>query len=225
MCIEIGSSFSYLRTTHLEVEGVLDDIEVDYDWQPSPCQRCSSFGHESGSCISMCETMATMGETSNQSLASESLVTEKVVEASSPPTDPVVLGLEHVRTECTIIPETSSGKHKAQAVDMLAREPANKEPVIADKTPIALFEERQVTRAPGAKPKFRSAPHAKKSISTSPPKCLNQFSALETSDEEVESLIAKAQQSRKTVHPWLLGASGRDLEPGGPQERAPKSPP
>ena len=154
----------------LEVEGVLDDIEVDYDWQPSPCQRCSSFGHEPGSCISVCETVATMGETSNQSLASESSVTEKVVEASSPPTDPTMLGPEHVRTECTIIPETSSGKHKAQAVDMLARELANKEPVIADKTPIALFEERQVTRVPGAKPKFRSTPHAKKSISTSPPK-------------------------------------------------------
>ena len=158
VCIEIGSSFSYPRTTHLEVEGVLDDIEVDYDWQPSPCQRCSSFGNKLGSCISVCETVATMGETSNQSLASESLVTEKVVEASSPPIDPAVLGPEHVRTECTIIPKTSSGKHKAQAVDMLAREPANKEPVIANSTPIARFEERQVTRVPEAKPSSTPLP-------------------------------------------------------------------
>ena len=32
VCIEIDSTFSFPRTTHLEVDGTLDDIEVDYDW-------------------------------------------------------------------------------------------------------------------------------------------------------------------------------------------------
>ena len=32
VCVEIDSTFSFPRTTHLEVGGTLDDIEVDYDW-------------------------------------------------------------------------------------------------------------------------------------------------------------------------------------------------
>lgn len=56
VCIEISSSFSFPRTTHLEVDG----IEVDYDWEPMPCQRCSSFGHEPGSCVSVSTTLAAL---------------------------------------------------------------------------------------------------------------------------------------------------------------------
>ena len=68
------------------------------------------------------------------------------------------------------------------------------------------------------KPTYRSTPHTKKGKAISPTKRLNQFSVLNSTDEEVESLILKAQQSRKTVHPRLLGAGGRELEPGGFRE-------
>ena len=43
------------------------------------------------------------------------------------------------------------------------------------------------------KTKYRMTPHAKKGGSSAPPKDLNQFSVLHASDEEVETLIAKAQ--------------------------------
>ena len=62
MCIEIDSTFSFPRTTHLEVDGMLDDIEVDYNWQPTPYQKCSSFGHEPGSCNSVSDSLAALDQ-------------------------------------------------------------------------------------------------------------------------------------------------------------------
>ena len=37
VCIEIESSFSFPCVTHLEVDGIQEDIGVDYDWERKPC--------------------------------------------------------------------------------------------------------------------------------------------------------------------------------------------
>ena len=58
VCIEIEASFSFPRTTHLEVDGLVEEIAVDYDWEPKPCPVCSSFGHEQGSCVSIGSLLA-----------------------------------------------------------------------------------------------------------------------------------------------------------------------
>ena len=58
--------------------------------------------------------------------------------------------------------------------------------------------------------------HPQKKLATrSPTDNSNAFSTLNSFDEEVEMLILKAQQMRKTIHPRLLGTSGRDIKPGG----------
>ena len=70
-----------------------------------------------------------------------------------------------------------------------------------------------------AKHKFKATPHSKKARPTSPSRTSNAFSTLSKLEVDVESLILKAQQSRKTIHPKLLGTSGRDIEPGGRLEQ------
>ena len=89
--IVINSNFSFPRTTLLEVDGTLDDVEVDYDWRPMPCQRCSSF-HEPSSCVTVYDTLAAMEETATHALATGSLETKEAVAApggtpTPPPSD------------------------------------------------------------------------------------------------------------------------------------------
>ena len=50
VCIEIEASFSFPRSTLMEVEGICEDIAVDYDEELKPYYVCDSFEHESGSC-------------------------------------------------------------------------------------------------------------------------------------------------------------------------------
>ena len=71
-----------------------------------------------------------------------------------------------------------------------------------------------------AKLKYKATPHTKKAYSVSPSRSSNAFSTLSEPEEDVESLILKAQQSRKTIHPRLLGTNGREIEPGGRLELA-----
>ena len=66
-----------------------------------------------------------------------------------------------------------------------------------------------------AKHKYKTTPHTKKAYSVSPSRSSNAFSTLSEPEKDVESLILKAQQSRKTIHPRRLGTSGREIEPGG----------
>ena len=78
------------------------------------------------------------------------------------------------------------------------------------------------TSAPFArKHKYKVTPHLKKVASGTHSKDSNAFIALNSFDEEVETLIIKAQQMRKTIHPRLLGTSGRELDPGGQPELVP----
>ena len=63
-----------------------------------------------------------------------------------------------------------------------------------------------------SKPVYKTTPHTRKGASASSPKGSNTFSVLGSSDEEVESLILKAKQTRKTVHPRLLGTGSHDSD-------------
>ena len=86
VCIEIEASCPFPRNTHTEVDGVQEDIAVDYDWEPKPCNVCSSFGHEHGSCVTMATTLATMKDTTqNTTQPTASLVGEEIVETPVPP--------------------------------------------------------------------------------------------------------------------------------------------
>ena len=114
------------------------------------------------------------------------------------PSSPEIASPTQVDTSKEVIP-----KKQHVVGETISSTSIEKRRVVLDSTPKA------------TKTKYRTTPHAKKGTSSSPPKDLNQFSALHAFDEEVESLIANAQQSRKTVHPCLLGVSGRELELGG----------
>ena len=62
-----------------------------------------------------------------------------------------------------------------------------------------------------SKPVYKATPHARKIATASPNKASNSFAILGSSDEEVESLILKAKQTRKTIHPRLLGTVVRAI--------------
>ena len=100
VCIEIEASFTFPRYTHTEVDGVQEDIAMDYDWEPKPCIVCSSFEHEHGSCVTMATTLATMEDIAqNMPRATVSKVGEKCVEKSTPPLTadaPGVIQREHM---------------------------------------------------------------------------------------------------------------------------------
>ena len=63
-----------------------------------------------------------------------------------------------------------------------------------------------------AKPVYKATPHAHKLATTSPKKGSNSFAILGSSDNEVESLIRKAKQTRKMIHPRLLGTGHSDTD-------------
>ena len=98
VCIEIEASFSFPRYTHLEVDGLEEEIAVAYDWEPKPCQACSSFGHEQGTCI--CST---------------SILTNSVESSPAPPTP-----------ECLVVGEAVAVGTSTPLDDTVAKQPANR---------------------------------------------------------------------------------------------------
>ena len=79
----------------------------------------------------------------------------------------------------------------------------------------------QLPLSSATKQKYQATPHLRKGALNSSTTASNVFNALSSSDEEVESLIAKVQQTKKTVHPRLLGTNGRELELAGTPGKAP----
>ena len=148
-------------------------------------------------------------------LATSGLVQGEAVAAPrgtsiSPPsvTEPQVVQLQSPSME--VAPPTSA--------DRILQQTPEQHKGVSETSSSSSMENRQVdvdSTPKATKTKYRTTPHAKKGVSSAPPKDLNQFSALHASDEEVEMLIAKAQQSRKTVHLRLLRVSGKEIEPGG----------
>ena len=195
---------------------------MDYDWEPHPCAVYSSFSHEEGLCSTTMSTLAAMEITAP---ATCGLVQGEAVAAPggtsislSPVTEPQVVQLQSPSME--VAPPTSK--------DHLLQQTPDQHKGVSETSSSSSMEKRQVdvdSTSKATKTKYRTTPHAKKGVSSTPPKDLNQFSALHASDEEVETLIAKAQQSRKTVHLRLLRVSGKEIEPGGFWEVTPDNPP
>ena len=79
VCIEIEASFSFPRYTHLEVDGLEEEIAVAYDWEPKPCQACSSFGHKQGTYISSVSILTNFAESSPAPPALKCLVVGEAV--------------------------------------------------------------------------------------------------------------------------------------------------
>ena len=104
--------------------------------------------------------------------------------------------------------------------------PQQEQAPVSEAAPLMVPPKARTPPAPPTKvttkAKYRVTPHAKKggdsAMTSSPLGNSNKFAALHSTDEEVESPIIRAQQTRKIVHPHLLGASGRDLGPGGLKE-------
>ena len=163
----------------------------------------------------------------NTALTTRSLVEGKAVAAPggtsttpSPTTESPDAVQLTVSKQTETVANSSTGtviSHMPEENPIIAEENLN--PSAGERSPIEL----PLKETP--KPKYGATPHAKRGKAISPPKRLNQFATLNSTDEEVESLIFKAQQTWKTVHPCLLGASGRDLEPGGLREKEPEPPP
>ena len=71
------------------MQGVQEEVVVDYDWEPKPCIVCSSFAHEHGSCGTMATMLASTEDTAqNMTRPTASLVGEEIVET---PAFPLVL--------------------------------------------------------------------------------------------------------------------------------------
>ena len=172
----------------------------------------------------MATTLATMEDTTqNTTLPTASLVGEENVETPAPPlvsTLPEVLQSTHIGVETPTSLRTKKSPQPehlplSKTISSVASSEARAPPSPASKeTP---------------KAKYRATPYKKganSSRSPSPPRRTNKFSILHSfDDEEVESLINRARQTRKTIHPRLLGTNGRDIEPGGFKESELEPPP
>ncbi|KAK1257342.1 hypothetical protein QJS04_geneDACA022597 [Acorus gramineus] len=51
VCIEISAHSDLLDSILYREEGIWKDILVEYEWKPSPCPACSTFGHSSAQCV------------------------------------------------------------------------------------------------------------------------------------------------------------------------------
>ncbi|KAK1278351.1 hypothetical protein QJS04_geneDACA014814 [Acorus gramineus] len=51
VCIEISSHSDLPDSILYREEGIWKDILVEYEWKPSPCPACSTFGHSSAQCV------------------------------------------------------------------------------------------------------------------------------------------------------------------------------
>ena len=172
----------------------------------------------------MATTLATMeAPVQNTALPTTSLTRGESVEDSS---------IHHASEP----PGAKQSKHTIVEISSSqeAEKPPQKEQVpVSEATPSTVSPEARTPPIPTSKEsnkaKYRATPHAKKGVATatppSPPRNSNKFATLHSTDEEVESLIIRAQQTRKTIHPRLLGASCRDLELGGLREPEPEPPP
>ncbi|KAK1270969.1 hypothetical protein QJS04_geneDACA004421 [Acorus gramineus] len=50
VCIEISAQSELPDSVLYREEGIWKDIPVEYEWKPSPCPNCSTFGHSSAQC-------------------------------------------------------------------------------------------------------------------------------------------------------------------------------
>ncbi|KAK1295843.1 hypothetical protein QJS10_CPB15g00883 [Acorus calamus] len=51
ICVEIKASSSLPEVILLKEDGLLKEIHVEYEWKPSPCKSCNTFGHSETQCI------------------------------------------------------------------------------------------------------------------------------------------------------------------------------
>ncbi|KAK1267576.1 hypothetical protein QJS04_geneDACA016668 [Acorus gramineus] len=50
ICVEISASSTLPDSIHLMEDGILRKVNVEYEWKPSPCKFCNTFGHSSAQC-------------------------------------------------------------------------------------------------------------------------------------------------------------------------------
>ncbi|KAK1326701.1 hypothetical protein QJS10_CPA01g02458 [Acorus calamus] len=50
ICVEISASSTLPDSIHLKEDGILREVNVEYEWKPSPCKSCNTFGHSSMQC-------------------------------------------------------------------------------------------------------------------------------------------------------------------------------
>ena len=161
ICVEIDAAFSFPQTTHLEVDGIQEDIQVDYNWHPHPCAVCSSFGHEEGSCSKTVSTLSAMEITAP---ATCGLVQGEAVAAPgdtsiSPSlvTEPQVVQLQSPSME--VAPPTSK--------DHLLQQTPDQHKGVSETSSSSSMEKRQVdvdSTSKATKTKYRTTPHAKKGV-------------------------------------------------------------
>ncbi|KAK1307758.1 hypothetical protein QJS10_CPA09g00850 [Acorus calamus] len=50
ICVEISASSPLPDLIRLKEDGVVKEITVEYEWKPSPCRTCNTFGHTEAQC-------------------------------------------------------------------------------------------------------------------------------------------------------------------------------
>ncbi|KAK1312261.1 hypothetical protein QJS10_CPA07g00479 [Acorus calamus] len=50
ICVEISAHSPFSESISLGEDGVFKDIQVEYEWKPSPCRTCNTFGHSDSQC-------------------------------------------------------------------------------------------------------------------------------------------------------------------------------
>ena len=168
--------------------------------------------------ISHVSILTTSDENSPTPLAFASLVVGEAVAApggTSTPSDPATKQLDNGCMEAFATVEEPP-KMDDTGIDYASVSTTVTSSNTPPTTKIGEFQwSPQATQAPlstAIKQKYKVTPHSKKGNLNTSTTTSNAFNALSNSDEEVESLIVKAQQSKKTIHPRLLGTSGRELK-------------
>ncbi|KAK1303910.1 hypothetical protein QJS10_CPB11g01511 [Acorus calamus] len=50
ICVEISASSPLPDFIRLREEGLIKTLQVEYEWKPSPCRSCNTFGHSDSQC-------------------------------------------------------------------------------------------------------------------------------------------------------------------------------